>query len=323
MGFSDYIKQDNSGNIIVAINNLPSNAFIDAIKVRDLAEVRILDRKINNIEPGGKDVKLRSLTGETSMLSRKELIERYKTIRGKSVTLAFFRHEKNYLVESTCKEPYKVMKLPSNCIGNFGGKRVEPGSYIVCKTDESGNTTVGIISPSRFRQMFKIPMQDVIKRNMNGNKNKNFTLFNKPKQFRKKPNILAKQPAAPQITVAQQKPVLNPSMLRKQPVTSQITQTNRQFTVDNSKFKSINTPTTNYRFRITRRIVSVRNTKQLLGYEIQEIQTGRVKSFQLNRVMKMCEMQLVENAMIVTHTNGMKYLRGNGIVLDNLPKILA
>ena len=103
MAFNDYIQRDKVGNIYMALSNLPSNAFVDATKVRTVATIRILDRKKSGIQSGENDVKVTSASGEVNMISRKELINNYRTPQNKKINLAFLKHDKDYAVVNSIK----------------------------------------------------------------------------------------------------------------------------------------------------------------------------------------------------------------------------
>jgi hypothetical protein len=63
--------------------------------------------------------------------------------------------------------------------------------------------------------------------------------------------------------------------------------------------------------------------KQELGFTIEEIETKKRKVISSVILMQLCEQHLVDNVSAVKDSRGVKFLRGNGIVLKNLPTVLG
>lgn len=78
-----------------------------------------------------------------------------------------------------------------------------------------------------------------------------------------------------------------------------------------------------YRFTVTHQIMSVNDPNKQIGFVVKELSTGKVKNLPISSVVKLCESKVVDNVMIVTkQSTGLRFLKGNGIVLKNLPKVL-
>ena len=77
-----------------------------------------------------------------------------------------------------------------------------------------------------------------------------------------------------------------------------------------------------YRFRATKRIVNM-NNKQLLGFVILEIASGKEKPMELSKVRVMADKHLIENLSLVQKEGTtVKFLRGNGIRIESLPEVI-
>ncbi|MBO5388370.1 MAG: hypothetical protein J6A59_09550, partial [Lachnospiraceae bacterium] len=78
MGFEQYMRQGNNGEIQVACANLPNKGFIDAIKVKDICKLKFLTKQEKeNIAPGSPDVMLKHITGEIEYISRSDISKKY------------------------------------------------------------------------------------------------------------------------------------------------------------------------------------------------------------------------------------------------------
>ena len=326
MGFEQYMRQGNNGEIQVACANLPNKGFIDAIKVKDICKLKFLTKQEKeNIAPGSPDVMLKHITGEIEYISRSDISKKYTDANGNKLKMMFLKNDRDYIVYCNCNESYKILKLPNNCSGAFKGKRVKPGDYVVMPIDSQGNPCrekMGIVSSKMFRKMFKIPMQAVIKRHM-GSGSKNFSLFKQLGANNRRPSInissIAKNTPVINLNVEKQmKPRINsadlginPSNIKIPTVTDKINtvQSNRQ---ENNKYK----------FTVINQILDMNG--KLLGYSVKELDSGTIKQLNTAQLAVLCEQKLVNNVMLGTiERTGKKFLKGNGIVLKNLPSVLA
>lgn len=329
MGIDNYMRQDENGKINILLDSVPEVGFIDAIRTKNIYKAKILNRADRaNLTPGSPDVRLKSSSGKTKYISRRELANNFVLSNGSKIRLAFLNSNKEYFIYNICSEKCKVLKLPDNCYGTFKDKNVKPGSYMVCNVNDSGSidmSTAEIVSPYIFRKTFRIPPQAVIKRHI-GSGSKNFTLFNnrdKIKQMRQmnKPSFDSSKLG------------MNPSNIHIEAVNntnSNISNTENKLWKPSinlvNKNKSIqetqNTNnSTNYRFRVLNKIVDMDD--RLLGFTIQEIETGKTKRLNTNELTKLCMNKLVENVMVVRNTRGTLYLKGNGCRLEALPQVIA
>lgn len=312
MSMQDYIKQGSGGNVMINCNNLPSKVFIDAVKTKDICKAVILTKQERTeIQPGSPDIKLIKASGESTLVSRSQLSNNYTLSNGKKIRMAFLNSGKEYVVYSVCNENYKILKLPDNCMGVLNNKRIKPGNYIVAKVDTTGNIdtqSMTSISPNLFRKMFKIPLQDVIKRNM-GKGSKMFTLFNKAPLLNNKKNVnmQIEKPVAPKkVNVVKNIDTselnINPSSIKVPTMQEQVA-------------------TSKYRFIVINKLVDMNGN--MVGFTVKDKSNGQIKQLTVAQVTKLCDRKLVENVMLVTkESTGMKFLKGNGMRLDNLPKVI-
>lgn len=322
MGAANFLRQGSGGQVLMTIEEIPSKGFINAIKVRDVCKARILsgEEKVN-VKPGGPDVRIVSATGEVSMISRKDLVSKYRHSNGRKIIIAFLKNSKDYIVTTNSNEEYKVLKMPSNCSGNLRGKQVKSGSYIVCKKDADGNpdmTSISIVQPSLFKKMFKVPMQDLIKRYMGKTGSTVTNVFNRS-AIRKN-----SKPVSTSINQSGNTDIrLNKFNLSKPSMidTSELGINPKNIKV-NTVVDTRNT-SNKYRFTAVNKLMSMQNPKQHVGFMIKDLQTGVTKQCTIIQVTKLCEQKLVDNIILVQKENGVRYLKGNGIVMENLPQILV
>ena len=327
MGVPNYMTQGSNGIVNINCNLVPDKGFIDAVKTKNIIKFRIMspkDKAANqNYVPGGPDVIAQHITGETQLLTRKELAKTYVHASGNKIKLSVLKNDKPYLAYNTCNESYKVMKLPNNCIATLpNGTQTKQGSYIIAKADNNGQidrSTITVLSPKIFKKMFKIPMQAVIKRHMGGNSNtkKVFTLFtrNKGRQLTQR-NTQASIP----------KPAFNSSEIGMNPANINISSTNdnthkRMWTPSINRPQSNNQNTTShYKYRVTAKVVDMNG--KMMGFSVLDIATGKTKNLKINELTQLCMSKLVENVMVVRNQRGNIYLKGNGCSLESMGEVI-
>lgn len=350
MANKSYLSYLDKSHIQIDITRVPDSAFIDANKVVDVCMATILSRSKNpQLERGGPDVQIQSASGERAMISRKQFCSEFKHASGRKITMAYLKHDVQYVVYRQLEKPYKVLKLPGNCRGVIGTRIVKPNSFIVFQSDGNGailKDTISVISPKVFRKMFKIPMQEVIKRHMGG---KGSTVL-VPGSVKRKPTLKA----ADLNKINTQKPITTNGGLRmgigdlrkapvdvnslpKEPrgnVTVSLSKPsgntdgfNRSAFHDKLMKQANSTPTerqeqSKYLYKATHRIVNL-NNKSVVGFVIQEISSGKSKQLTLDNVKLLCEQKKVENLMVVQKEGtNLKFLRGNGIRVESLPEVI-
>ena len=333
MGFTDYARKTETG-VEFTLDNLPKTAFIDVVKVRDIAKATIVNRKDYDIKAASGDVKLQRVGCGVQFITRSQLSKIYLTAKGRKIIVPYLKNGVSYIVQAHCKESCKAMKLPDNCTVILRNNPVPSGSYVVCKADKDGNpdmNSISIISPKIFRKMFKIPLQPIIQKYIGKAGSRQFSLYSRQRNR-------TKQTTSSQIpevfnntsgfgTGAVKDPTIS---IQKQPIVNNQQASVKQTTttatpkIDTAKLgidpKNIQVPT-KYKFRIDKKIMSMSNPKMQIGYMVTDIDSGVQNKYTMSAVYRMCEEKLVENAMIVTRPNGMKFMRGNGVILENLPQV--
>lgn len=335
---NSYLRVADNNTLTVIFDKLPSNKFFDAIKVRDICVIKLLNRQEKaSYEPGGPDVVVRSATGLSRMITRRQLVEEFKHANGNDIVMAYLSDRRKYTVIKDCVEPYKMLKLPNNCQGIIRGKVVKPGSYIVCQADDAGNpnlNTLIAIAPNMFRKMFEIPRQNSIIRNT-GKGNKILNIFKHRDKYKglinpnsividfDKSNKIAQENN--QIPKKQNSQIVQ---LQKKPLDN--TNNNKLNLGNNNNIAPINTREQDavarryeqrkYRFTAVARVLN--SNGALLGYVIKEIKTGKTQQCPIYQVMRMAEAKQVDNIIHCKQDNGQTYLKGNGIKLESLPAVM-
>lgn len=333
MSNPNYMTQGSNGIVNIDCNSMPDKGFLDAVKTKNIVKFRIMSHKDKaanaDYVPGGPDVIVKHITGETQLITRKDLVKTYVHASGNKIKLSVLKSDKPYLAYNTCNENYKVMKLPNNCIATLpNGTQTKPGNYIVAKVDVNGQvdkSSLAMISPSVFKKMFKIPLQAVIKRHMGSDSKtrKMFTLFsrNQDRQFAHK-----------QIQPESVKPTFNSSEIGMNPANINISSVNDspekkvwRPTINRQGSSNQQTANTNikstYKYRVTAKVVDMDG--RMLGFAVQEIATGRSRNLKINELTQLCMNKLVENVMVVHNQRGNIYLKGNGCSLESLPQVIA
>lgn len=318
MGALSFLSQEHNGLICINCGETPDKVFIDAVKTKNIAKIKIMTRQeksSSNYTPGDPDIIMISIAGDRQAIYRKDLTDNYTHLSGNRINVALLKSGKQYLVCAPCNESYKIMKLPSNCIAILpNGKRVSQGSYIIARATETGGVdreTITSLSPAMFRKTFKIPMQSIIKRHI-GNKSSNSgelkifsghrnNNYHRPTQDRK-------------ISNAQGIPNMRAGIGDVKPVNTMKPTSNPINTINtNNK--------TNYKYRVLAKAVDM--NKKLVGFLVQEISTGNTKTLDISTVTKLCMNKSVENVMLVKNQSGTLYLKGNGCSLVTMKEIIV
>lgn len=330
MGIPSYITQNSGGIVCIDCNTAPDRGFLDAVKTKDIVKIRILTRQekreSTNYKPGGPDVMVISLTGEKQLIYRKDLVNKYVHTDGNRIKLSILSSGTSYIAYNVCNEPYKILKLPSNCVALLpSGKRTKQGDYVVAKADASGQVnraTLSSMSPSSFRKMFKIPMQPVIKRHM-GNRSKTsqmFTLINKQRLQR---NMINNTPIRSRIDSSEIG--MNPANINIKSVNdSNVIGNGVRKTFTPTMNKNINSKDTishtNYRYKVLAKIVNM--DKHLMGFVVEDMVTGKRNNLKINELTQLCMKKSVENVMVVRNQKGNLYLKGNGCSIENMQQVI-
>ncbi len=143
------------------LEQVNDSLFCKVYQVNNLYIAKILDRKTNGIPYGEPDVKLVSLTGETQMVTRKELMERYRTLGGKKIKMRGFKNERGYCILGTEHAEQYALKVPMDKTVEYGfnTKVAKPGSWLICGDDGCGgiNKQIAVcMSSEQFKKIFKV-----------------------------------------------------------------------------------------------------------------------------------------------------------------------
>lgn len=328
MAVPNYILPGKNGSAVIDCNRVPEKGFIDATKTKNVATALILSHnaKLNDQSyvPGGPDVLLTCTTGEREYITRKQLKKQFVHSNGHKIRIATLRSDTKYLIYNICETPYKVMKLPTNCGAILpDGRRAKPGSYIICKGNPDGTldrSSMSSISPALLRKSFNIPMQSIIKKYKDRPKKSTaFTLLSN--NGRRVQNTLGLR-SRPKVDTAGfidphkiNIPTTAETQQNKAIIQRNKIETQRKTGENNSLKRST------YRYTATARLLDM--NKHLIGFELQDIQTGAKRNVNLNTMKEICRRKLVENIMLVRNLQGDLYLRGNGCSIDQLREVMV
>jgi hypothetical protein len=364
MTLPNYIKTD--GKMVdVEFQKLPDSVFMDAVKNRDISKFMILAKgKRKDMAPGAPDVQIVSSTGETKIISRKDLCNNYVFATGKKIRLALLRNNRPYLCVSQCDKPYKVLAVPDNCKGsilsNGNVVQVSPGSVIIVPIKSDGTLDkihMSVSTMRNFKKGFRVPKQAVLLRHRGQNGARQFTLHNQSEnnvnggsrqRFGRRPTINFGNPASPSMNIGgntqhqinlekkefntqirvqpQMTSRPNPNMnvrsntnMPNRNVKSQ-PQNNRPNGVDIQNQQKQVQP--KYQYTVVNQVLDTKNN-QLKGYTLMHLETKKKQVVSPNVLLQLCKQYRVANVEAVQNQNGISYLRGNGIVLKNLPSVLG
>lgn len=332
MSAKDYMRVNPDNTVTINLNSYTGKAFADAIKVRDIAQVRILNKQEKKGRKNGEpDVMIMRASGEVGYISRQDLVKNYVYLSGKKIVIPYMKSNKRYMVTRNCNQPYGVMLLPTNMTAVFNGKPVRYGTYIVAPKNQDGSidySNIHTISRQMFRKVFKIPNQDVIIRNMGRGGNRSSRIANKVSNRKSfispygRSGIKVNLGTKPQIIPAtglnnpneQLRPIVNTN-----PAENDMNRL-QQAQIAQHQQRMEQQKQTKYPYRAVGLIVN--DNQVTVGYKIEDTK-GNVRNVNKQTVMNMCAKKLISNLMLTTHSSGTVYIRGNGIREESLPKYMV
>lgn len=318
MSAKDYMKVNSDKTVTINLNNYTGDAFVDAVKIRDIAKITILSRdKRKSLGRGADDVLIQYASGGKERISRKKLASDYLTKSGKKIKLSHLKDNTTYLVISNKPKNYAVMMLPTNMRGVLNGKTVPAGCYIVAPKNQNGEidtSKMTVISKNKFRKMFKIPPQDIITRNMTGGGNKVsrriISYMNNPNRNRKINNIGTENESGLGSN-------LGNSMRLNKPASF-----GGGMNIGKNIQRPVNNQTKPAQLKMVGRLFS-NSTNELIGYLFIDV-NGKQYKKNIIETMKLCSEHKVCNAMLQRHPNGKMFLRGSaGTIIERLPKYIV
>lgn len=343
MARKNYIRQTSDHEAEIYVDKLPDCAFVNAIKSVDICTARILSSAERaNIQRGGPDIEIISMDGDKMLVTRQQLCEQFTHCSGRPIKLQYLRTNVKYTVYRICNQTCRVTKLPNNCTGNINGKSIKPGSFIIKGADGK----LRVLSPKLFKKAYKIPLNDVIKRHMHGGVSRDFNIGNIYKSNSASRERLMNEfggqvptpiqvnaPVQPQMTMPQpQEQIQNRFKTVNSDTGTSMKPSSGTFQRPNNKPFSMGPnpgqktqqaqQSTGAPLTVTARLVNL--NKQLVGFMVLNKVTGQKKQMQLAQVKGLSREHKIDNLMLVTKEGtNIQYLRGNGVIIQNLPEILV
>lgn len=334
MARKNYIVQTGDNSAEIYVDKLPDCAFVNAIKTVDVCTARILSASERaEVNRGGPDVEIISMDGERTLITRQQLCSQFTHCSGRRIKLQYIRTDTKYIVYRLCNVTCRVTKLPNNCIGKIGNKCIKPGSFIIKGADNK----IKVLSPRLFKKAYKIPLNDVIKRHMHGGISRDFAMNNIYKSTSESRARLFNDFGSKQAQPIQINAPKRPMMTMPQPqekvinTLRQSTSPSQGFSRQNNSLRTHQQTSQNQRnaqtqvgapLTVTARLVNL--NKQLVGFMVLNKATGQKRQMQLAQVKGLSKEHKIDNLMLVTKEGtNVQYLRGNGVIIQNLPEILV
>lgn len=286
---------------------------MQAIRKRDIIAAKILtkeERNKLNIPRGGNDVLIKSLCGYKSLISRGELIKRYRHLDGRRIKLAGWRSGVLYIVGREDNTQASVFFISNKYNITFRGKSLLNYAgryYLVFLDNGSGQIDKNkpyLIKKDIFRKLFIILDNDIIDKYKNSDIRKTI-----PKSINNIKSSVNKNNTTKDNNLSINNKVNNDNKLDKEQVNSNIN-TGRNYNGTNLK----NIDNSQHTYKAIGKIIDDKG--KVIGFVIEG--NGRVMKVSKKEMLKLCEMGKVSNIIVVTKEGGGKYLRGNGIRISDL-----
>ena len=232
--------------------------------------------------------------------------------------------------------------------------------YEVDQNGAIDRKSLAIVSAKNFRKMFKVPNQRVLQAHKLDTPRRGFSVFkryqtpeNRSKLMDSSANMLPASPMQNQSVQQQSAPRIPTRAVQQINVQSQqnmqpnkfipnqvggkfVPNQSRQFSTGSMgpnrnnqqvqiQAQALNKQpmqqnNRNTRFAMINRVFSLNG--QLVGYTILDKASGKINKLDENQVMRLAETGNLENISLVTNNAGKRYLRGHGIVIDQLPRVI-
>ncbi|MEM4385424.1 MAG: hypothetical protein QXD03_02615 [Candidatus Anstonellales archaeon] len=285
--------------------------FVPAIQVFDIIKFKVLSKhskEEGNIE-GDKDVYVEDIVGNKGYITRSELVNRYRLLNGKKIRLWVLNSDTDYIGISRCNKECNTVYI----------KQGNDGYYIV----RYGDGVIGKVAKGIFKKAFMVMPSDELNAVLNVAKSEiggkcNIGKVNLSNTINKDNSVKVKESKLERI--------LNEGVnLNNNVEGCSYCDKNKQYNVegkseiingyDNSLRKLDNSP--KIKFKVVARVVG--RGDKVVGYIVVS-NKGRKMYIEKVDLAKLCNNKLVENVEIVNR-DGKKFFRGNGIRLEDLPKV--
>lgn len=331
-----YMRPSANGQIILDLNNIPDKAFLNCSMERNICKAKILTRsEKTSMEPGSPDVMIISASGQKQIITRKEFVKNYLHSSGAKIKIPFLKSGKAYTVVSSCNKDCKVLFIPANCIGICNGQKIPGNTYVVANSNNGtvDRGSINKISKKMFVKMYRIPMQESLKRAMTKPKSRNFTLYDKYKNgsVQTRGNRVSMSTMIkPSNTFSNTQPIIDSAALGMNPKNINVNRPtikldkpdiNKNNTINNTNNQD-SQKSVQYPFKALASLTDM--SGNVIGYVIAN-NKGQRRELLMNQVIPLLEQHKIENLTIVNkEINGTikKIIRGNGISREALPKVM-
>ena len=301
-----YKMQRDEKGYYMNIEDIPEEALMECVRIRDIVKARILTRREKQqLNRGSGDVLCTSKGGLQYFITREQVTEEYRYLDSKKVKLFNWEAGKEVeLYRNDSTMAYAIL-LPKGVRALCGGKEIPSGYYVVCYATQEGianRTKIDVVNPSDFRKMFVMRPNEIINRN----KGTGAELYSLKDENRRKNQK--------QITFNDNSSNLD---------TSTDTKTKAEFTpmkignmserLDKEPEKK---PAAN-KIKAVGRITDDRD--KLIGFVIENA-VGRRAQISVIDMVKAAKDDIVSNICVV-NKDGSQFLRGIDIKIGELPKM--
>ena len=316
------IKTDQNNHLYVDTVDLPKDKFVSVVQCVDLVQFYVASvrrRKVNDID-GNADVVVLDTLNRQSNISRQQLVSNYVHTKNTKIQCRTLHSDKVYKAYRVIRDDSMVaLRLPKELSVRDSKLNISaPGCYVVTKCGEDGQPdleNVAVVSKDVFKKTFAVPMQPLVAQMIKGVTDKEYN-----------PNTARAVAVAKKQTA---KPVKHRVMqgVQLSKVSANSTEKKPANVVNNVARNQNTRPVVNkekapsYKYSVVKRVVNINN--KLVGFMVLDNETGAMDRVSTQKLSGMCSKGVVSNAILVTNSDGIQYLRGKGVELTKLPSVIA
>ena len=268
---------------------------IDVILVREITRVRVMTaRDKQRSGSNGLDVAVKGVFSGARMISREQLVREYTTCNGKKIKMITIKNGVVYTLLRKCNisTKAKIVKMRNRI------------AYSVEFNNAAGETTYKTIKSEDFKKMFVIYMQPSLNNGIR-------ELFSesKPKVSKK---VAVSGDKAVSISEVTNKAIGNNG---RTVINSGVVNEDRS--VNNVKQIKENTQNKTG-IRVVGKLMNIKGKQ--VGFVVED-KKGNRRQINIPTARRLTEEKKIDNMMLVTN-NGKWFFRGNGMLLESLPKYI-
>lgn len=297
-----YKMQRDSKGYYMNIEDIPAEAFMECIRVKDIVKARILTRKEKiKLNRGQEDVLCRSAGGLQYFITRGQMKSEYRHMNNEKISLSKMETGKETGIYRNDGTLAFAILIPKGVRAIHKGREIPSGYYIICYGTSEGlidRSRIEVMTPLVFRKTCVMKPSEIINRNLGTGKELYAVSDESRRKNQKQLGGTVEAPSKEEKAPESKKSLNIGNMSDK--VDRESEQKNEA-----NKIKAVGRVTDEF--------------EDTIGFVVEN-SIGRRVSISATDMLNVAEKGVVSNICVVDK-NGTKFLRGIDIHIKELPKM--